>query len=94
MLNDYAYGGYLTWAAPERPVFIDGRADVYEPAGVLADYMRFMALDADPRSLLTKYRIDYCLFAQEAPIVRVLPFIPGWRKIYSDEKAVVFSKEH
>jgi hypothetical protein len=92
MLNDYVYGGYLIWAAPERPVFIDGRADVYEPAGVLADYMAFMLLDADPQSLLRKYRIDYCLFAQEERIARVLPLIPGWTKIYSDEKAVVFAR--
>jgi hypothetical protein len=94
MLNDYGYGGYLIWAAPERPVFIDGRADVYEPAGVLADYMRFMLLDADPQSLLSKYRIDYCLFAQEERIARALPLIPGWKKIYSDEKAVIFAREH
>ncbi|HEY6342139.1 MAG TPA: hypothetical protein VIY49_11655 [Bryobacteraceae bacterium] len=94
MLNDYGYGGYLIWAAPERPVFIDGRADVYEPAGVLADYMRFVLLDADPEALLSKYRIDYCLFAQEERIARVLPLIPGWKKIYSDEKAVIFAKKH
>jgi hypothetical protein len=92
MLNDYAYGGYLIWAAPERPVFIDGRADVYEPAGVLADYMRLMSLDADPQSILDKYQFDYCLLANEQPIVRVLPFIPGWKTIYSDEKAIVFAR--
>jgi hypothetical protein len=94
MLNDYAYGGYLIWTAPERPVFIDGRADVYEPAGVLADYMGFTTLEADPQFLLSKYRIDYCLFPQEAPVARVLPLIPGWRKVYSAEKAIIFAKEH
>jgi hypothetical protein len=93
MLNEYVYGGYLIWAAPERPVFIDGRSEVYEPAGVLADYMSFITVDADPQSLLSKYRIDYCLFTQEAPIARVLPLIPGWKKIYSDEKAVIFARE-
>jgi hypothetical protein len=93
MLNAYTYGGYLIWAAPERPVFIDGRADVYEPAGVLADYTRFVALDADPQFLLRKYQIDYCLFSREEPIVRVLPSIPGWKRVYSDEKAVIFARE-
>jgi hypothetical protein len=94
MLNDYGYGGYLIWAAPERPVFIDGRADVYQPAGVLADYMSFMRLDADPQSFLSKYRIDYCLFAPGERIARVLPLIPGWKKIYSDETAVILAREH
>ena len=37
MLNDYNFGGYLIWAAPEHPVFIDGRTDVYEWSGVLGD---------------------------------------------------------
>jgi hypothetical protein len=94
MLNDYTYGGYLIWTAPERPVFIDGRADVYEPAGVLADYTRFITLDADPQLILSKYQIDYCLLAHGAPIMRVLPLIPGWRRIYSDEQAVIFAREH
>jgi len=92
LLNDYAYGGYLIWAAPERRVFIDGRADLYEPAGVLADYMRFMSLDADPQLLLTKYDIGYCLFSRDQPIVHVMPLLPGWSQVYSDEQAVVFAR--
>ena len=94
MLNDYAYGGYLIWAAPEHPVFVDGRADVYEPAGVLADYMRFMSLDIDSKSILEKYRIDYCFVAQDQPIARVLPLLPGWRKIYGDQQAVIFARQN
>jgi hypothetical protein len=94
LLNDYGYGGYLVWATPDRPVFIDGRADLYEPAGVLADYMRLMSLDTDPQPMLDKYRIDYCLFALGEPIVRVLPLIPGWKKIYADEKSVVFARQN
>ena len=33
MLNAFDYGGYLIWALPEQPVFLDGRADVYEWSG-------------------------------------------------------------
>ena len=34
MLNEYVYGGYLIWAAPERRrASVDGRVDVYEPCG-------------------------------------------------------------
>ena len=93
MLNEYLYGGYLIWAAPERKVFIDGRADVYDPAGVLADYTRFTSLNGDPRSILDKYRIDFVLLAQNEPITRVLPLIPGWRKIYADEQSAVFARQ-
>lgn len=93
MLNEYVYGGYLIWAAPDRKVFIDGRADVYEPAGVLAEYVRFTGLKVDPKSFLDKHRIDFCLLAREEPIARVLPLIPGWRKVYSDEQAEIFARK-
>src|SRR5438270_6492150 len=93
MLNDYAYGGYLTWAAPERKVFIDGRADMYEPAGVLPDYLGFMNVTHDPREALQKYRINFCLMAREEPMTRVLPFIPGWKQVYSDKQAVIFARQ-
>ncbi len=92
MLNDYVYGGFLIWAAPEHRVFVDGRADVYEPAGVLADYMRFMSQDSDPKTILEKYRIDLCLVSQDQPIAQVLPLIPGWRKVYSDKQSVIFAR--
>jgi hypothetical protein len=33
-LNDYIFGGYLIWAAPEYRAFVDGRADVFECTGL------------------------------------------------------------
>jgi hypothetical protein len=92
MLNEYLYGGYLIWAAPERRVFVDGRADVYEPAGVLRDYAAFMSLNADPKSILDKYRIRLCLLAHDNPISRVLTLI-GWKKVYSDKQSIVFARQ-
>ncbi len=90
MLNDYNYGGYLIWAAPERKVFADGRGDVYEWTGVLRDYFRWSHLQEDPRLLLDKYRIDYCLLDRETPIWRVMQLLPGWKSVYSDDMSVVF----
>jgi len=90
MLNDYNYGGYLIWAAPERKVFADGRGDVYEWTGVFADYMKFATLHEDPRFLLDKYRIDYCLLNRDAAISRVMGLLPGWNSVYSDDMSVVF----
>jgi hypothetical protein len=90
MLNDYDYGGYLIWAAPERKVFADGRGDVYEWTGVLGDYIRWVTLQADPRSIPDKYRIDYCLLKRDAAISRVMRLLPGWKSVYSDDMSVVF----
>ena len=48
MLNDWDDGGYLIWAAPEYPVFIDGRADVYEWTGVIHEFGNWVTLAAPP----------------------------------------------
>jgi hypothetical protein len=91
MLNDYVYGGYLIWEAPEYPVFVDGRADVFEWTGVLADYGKWATFESDPHGLLDKYNIDFCLLPRNAPMARVLPLM-GWNSIYSDSLSVIFTR--
>lgn len=91
MLNDYAYGGYLIWAAPEYPVFVDGRSDVFEWTGVLGDFGRWALLESDPRELLDKYKVDFCLISRGSPMARVLPLL-GWNAIYSDNLSVIFAR--
>ena len=90
MLNDYVYGGYLIWAAPEHPVFVDGRADVFEWTGVLDEFGKWAMLQSDPNALLEKYKVDFCLLAQQSPMVRVLPLLGKWKVIYSDDRSVIF----
>ncbi len=92
MLNDYVYGGYLIWALPEHKVFMDGRADVYEWTGVLDEFGDWAMLRTDPKILLDKYRVDFCLLSKNAPMSRVLPHLPGWKRVYSDEMSVIFAK--
>jgi hypothetical protein len=93
MLNDYALGGYLMWALPEHKVFVDGRADVYDWTGVLEEFGRWALLKEDPQLLLNKYKIRFCVLDSGAPMGHVLPYMPGWRKAYSDTQASVFVKE-
>jgi len=92
MFNDYVYGGYLIWAAPQHKVFVDGRGDVFEWTGVLQEYGGWVTLQVDPTVLLKKYDISFCLLPAGAPMSHVLPFLPGWTKVYSDEMAVVWTK--
>lgn len=90
MVNGYGYGGYLIWALPEHPVFIDGRADLYEWAGVLANYRKWGLLQADPNVLLNKYNIGFCLMERDSPMAFVLPLMPEWKEVYSDNTSVIF----
>lgn len=90
MLNEYNFGGYLIWAAPEYPVFIDGRTDIYEWSGVLREFGRWAMLQEDPNALLQKYRIGFCLLARQSPMAYVLPLLHDWKLVYSDDNAVIF----
>ena len=67
MLNDYTDGGYLIWAMPEHPVFVDGRGDVFEWTGVLQEFGQWATLETDPNTLLDKYDIQFCLLESSRP---------------------------
>ncbi len=91
MLNEYGWGGYLIWAlGPRHKVFIDGRADIYEHAGVLEDYLHIVRLDPQALTLLRKYGIEACLIRRKTPLETLLAALPEWKRVYSDEVAVLY----
>ena len=92
MLNEWLDGGYLIWALPEHPVFIDGRADVFEWAGVLAEFQSWSQLQTDPNVLLEKYRISFCLLNRYSPMVTVMSLLKNWQIAYQDEQSVIFTR--
>ena len=90
MLNEYAWGGYLIWAAgPEHKVFIDGRADLYEYAGVLTDWLDLSRLAPHTPFLLRKYGFGACLLQRDRPLETFLASQPEWEQVYSDELSVL-----
>jgi hypothetical protein len=90
MLNEYAYGGYLIWAAPDHPVFIDGRGDVFEWTGVFAQFGKWATLQSNPNTLLDKYGIRFCVLGRTSPMTHVLPLLPNWKSVYSDNMTTIF----
>jgi hypothetical protein len=94
MMNDYMWGGYLIWALPEHKVFVDGRGDVFDWAGVLAEYRDWATLNADPARLLDEHGIRFCVLPVSAPEANVVPHLAGWTKVYGDGVAAVFVRNH
>jgi hypothetical protein len=92
MLNDHAFGGYLIWATPEHPVFVDGRTDVFEWTGVFGEFGNWATLRTDPNILLDKYGVGFCLLNRASPLVRVLPLLPNWKIVYSDNNSVIVAR--
>ena len=91
VLNDYDWGGYLIWNAPQIPVFVDSRVDIFEYSGVFADYLDIMGLK-NSLELLRKHNIQYVLFAREQPLTYLLRNTPGWKVEYEDNVAVIFER--
>jgi hypothetical protein len=92
--NEYGWGGYLIWTmGPKHKVFIDGRADIYEYAGVLDDYLRIARLAPDALPLLRKYGVEACLVRREAPLATLLGALPEWERTYADSVSVVFVRK-
>jgi hypothetical protein len=91
LLNDYSWGGYLIWALPGRPVFIDGRADVYG-GEILTDYAALMAVEPGWRERLERYGVRHALLDPAAPLTEVLRDACGWSVAYADGVSVLLSR--
>jgi len=92
MMNEWTFGGYLIWAAPDHPDFIDGRGDIFEWTGVMSEYGQWITLQSPPSALLDQYGINFCLLSPGSPMSHVLPLLPNWKSVYSDDHAVVFAR--
>jgi hypothetical protein len=90
MLNDYPFGGYMIWAAPEYPVMMDGRTDVYEWSGFLGEFGSWATMQSDPNLLLHKYNVNFCLLTAQSQMVHILPLLHEWKMVYSDNNSVIF----
>jgi hypothetical protein len=91
MFNSYGFGGYLVYSrGDEHKVFIDGRGELYEHAGVFADYLHITLVKPGLLGILRNYGIKECLVGREDPIAVFLSALPEWRQIYADPVSVIF----
>ncbi len=92
MFNSYNWGGYLMYALPDVPVYVDGRTDLYGDA-FLTSYLQ-AATGADGwRETLDAYDIGFTVIESESGLARALSDEPGWRLAYDDSMAAVFTRE-
>jgi hypothetical protein len=90
VLNDYDFGGYLIFSGVEP--FIDGRY-LYGDA-FIKRYYEALQLESDKLpELLSEYGITWTLIAPHLPAVVLLDHLPGWRRLYADDVAVVHVRD-
>jgi hypothetical protein len=88
VLNAYEWGGYLIYLG--IPAFIDGRSDMYRDA-FIKDYISAVELHTTDslEKLIAKHKVTWTLLPSGLPAVAMLDRLPGWRRLYADEIAVV-----
>jgi hypothetical protein len=89
IFNRYEWGGYIGERMPDRPIFMDGRADVYGDA-LLRQYVAVIGLEGDPEKVFDRYAIDYVIFPPDTPLSGWLDASTYWRRAYADTTAVVW----
>lgn len=72
LLNEYDWGGYLIYAAPERPVFIDGRGAALYVPDVLAEWTQAVEVRAGYADVLARRDIGVVLLRPHRPLVAAL----------------------
>jgi len=87
LLNRYEWGGWLMYAAPATPVFIDGRLFPFVPA-VLDDYRAILNAHPDWEAVAERRGVRTMLVRPTDPIAVRAPE-RGWRVAYADALAVV-----
>ncbi len=90
LLNSYNWGGYLLWALPEYPVFIDGRTDLYNDE-IIGEWLQIIRAENGWQEALDHWDVHLVLLEPNTPLVYRLD-IAGWQQLYSDEVAVLYGR--
>jgi hypothetical protein len=84
------WGGYLIWALPANPVYIDGR-DVY-PEEFVKEFVDIITGRVDWRTPFDKRGVQIVLVEPGTMLSRQLEEAGPWEKIYQDDMSVVFKR--
>jgi hypothetical protein len=87
MLNGDMFGGYLIFRGIKT--FIDDRTTMYGDEFLKAYLDATVIRDFTLPSLLQRYDIGWTLFEPDSHVVEVLDYLPGWKRVYADQSAVV-----
>lgn len=91
IFNSYDFGGYLIWALPDRPTFVDGRTDLY-PVELFGDYVTIERGGADALAVLNRYGVRTAIVRAHTPASDLLAAAPAWRAVHIDDVAAVYTQ--
>ncbi len=93
LFHELGFGSYLIWAAPEYPVFVDGRIELYPPE-VWRDYLEISAAGAGWEQRLEAYGVNTLMLspAEQGTLMEAAARSPDWRLIHQDPAAALFER--
>lgn len=92
-LAAYAWGGYLIWRGyPSYLDFIDGRANTVFTPAVLQAYLSATSLQPHWNRVLSQDHVQNVLIQPNLPLAQGLAEDGGWRRVYKDSTAVLYTR--
>ena len=91
LFNEYDWGGYLIWNAPERPVFIDGRLFPFVADDVFGSYRRAIHVLPGWSAALDRWNVTQALVDPGRPLVQAL-LDEGWTVRRSDSRSILLER--
>ncbi|NDJ74784.1 MAG: hypothetical protein GYB65_00880 [Chloroflexi bacterium] len=95
MFNTYNWGGYLLFAAPDVPVYVDGRTDLYDDE-FLRNYLEIVFLREDWEQKLDATGADFVAIEADSVLAQMLRTMPEkWdERLFDgdpgDERSAIF----
>jgi hypothetical protein len=90
MLSSYNWGGYLTWALPQYPVFLDGRTDLFNDE-IIGEWIQVVNGQPGWQGILDKWGVNLVMLEPDRPVVGALERA-GWKLLYTDKMAVIYGR--
>jgi hypothetical protein len=93
MFNSYNWGGYLMFAAPHVPVYVDGRTDLYDDV-FLRDFLNVIFLKGDWQGALAAPEIGFVAIEGNSVLAAALRTLPeAWtEQTFDDARSALFVK--
>lgn len=92
LFSTYNWGGYLLWALPEYPVFVDGRTDLYNDF-VIEEWLKVARGEDGWQKILNHYGVNLILVEKNSILDKILKDSFDWNEVYQDTKAVLYRKQ-
>ncbi len=91
VLNEYDWGGWLIWNAPDRLDFVDGRLYPFTSIGVMDAYRRALAALPGWRGVIDRWGVRQALLRPDRALVQALRD-EGWRTLAEDRTFVLLER--